>query len=378
VFLSEPHQRTYPGVRCVYYAPELPAYPGLHNASRELEWALIRAKNVARMAENLKILGFTPDIIIGHQGWGELLNLVDVWQETPVLGYMEFYYNPHGADVGFDSEFPESPDMFGPIRARNAVNHLALAMAQTGQCPTIWQRDTYPEWARGRLVVLPEGVDLDKCSPDPSARLRQLSISGLEVEPQDTLVTFVARNLEPYRGFPTFMRSVPGLLRRPDVKIVIIGGDGVSYGFPPPTGGNWRETLLSELGDQLDLSRMCFAGQVPYETYLSVLQRSDAHVYLTYPFVASWSLREALAVGALVVGSDTPPVREFITHRKNGLLVPFDDPHALAETILSTLDAPQEAKRLRAAARKYAVSDLDIRVTLAGYDELIADLTRRR
>ncbi len=377
VFISEPHQRPIPGVRCLHYAPDLPPHPQLHNAARDLDWALRRAEAVARMANGLKNLGFRPDIIIGHQGWGELLNLPDIWPDVPILGYMEFYYNPHGADVGFDAEFPTPTDEFGRIRARNAINHLALAMAQTGQCPTSWQRATYPKWAADRLVVLPEGVDLTACAPEPDCCRRVLAVGGLRISPQDDLVTYVARNLEPYRGFPTFMRALPKLLRRPSLKVVIIGGDGISYGFPPPCGNNWRGAMLSELGDQLDRSRVCFAGQVPYDTYLSILRRSDAHVYLTYPFVASWSLREALAMGTLVIGSNTPPVREFITHRENGLLVPFSDPTHLAGTILSALDDPSLAQGMRSAARRFAQKHLDIRDTLTEYDRLVADLTGR-
>jgi glycosyltransferase involved in cell wall biosynthesis len=361
----------------VHYAPVLPSNPHVLNAAHDLDWALRRAEAVAHTATGLKALGFQPDIIIGHQGWGELLNLPDVWPDVPILGYMEFYYNPHGADVGFDPEFPTPADEFGRIRARNAINHLAIAMTQTGQCPTQWQRDTYPPWARDRLVVLPEGVDLTINTPDPEARQRVLVINKLRITPQDELVTYVARNLEPYRGFPTFMRALPTLLRRPGVKVVIIGGDGISYGFPPPGGGTWRRALLSELGDKLDLSRVCFAGQVANETYRAVLQRSDAHVYLTYPFVASWSLREALAMGAAVIGSNTPPVREFIMDRQNGLLVPFSDPRHLAQAVLSVLGDPSLAHDLRTAARRFAEKHLDVRATLAGYDSLIADLTTR-
>jgi glycosyltransferase involved in cell wall biosynthesis len=129
--------------------------------------------------------------------------------------------------------------------------------------------------------------------------------------------------------------------------------------------------MLDEVGPKLDLSRVHFTGRVPYETYLKLLQRSDAHVYLTYPFVASWSLRESLAAGCAVVASDTAPVREFVTHRKNGLLAPFLQHEALTDAVLEVLENPALNARLRKAARVWAERHLDMGVYIKGYEALI-------
>ena len=376
VFITENNDNVINGVRKVPYAKPSPAAAEAHIAARELDGAVRRADAVGRTAANLKLLGYEPDIIIGHQGWGEMLNLRDVWPKNPMLGYMEFYYQPIGIDVGFDPEFPVGVDDFPRIRAKNAINHIALNLDAEGQSPTEWQISTYPEWARKRINLLWEGVNLDVCKPDPKIRRAPLTIGGMTIEPSDKLVTYVSRDLEPYRGFPLMMRAIPHLLRaRKDIKIVMVGGDGVSYGNPPPTGGTWREVMLREIGAGIDLSRVVFPGRIPYEAYLSMLQRSDAHVYLTYPFVASWSLREALAIGCAIVGSDTQPVREFITHGENGILTSFFDPPGIANAAVALIEDTVLSRRLRNNARQYAEARLSMVDYLKSYDALIERMT---
>jgi glycosyltransferase involved in cell wall biosynthesis len=375
VFISEPNSNRIPGVRTVPYPKPPGSVPEVHVAARELDAAMRRADVVTHTAANLKQLGFEPDIIIGHHGWGELLNLVDVWPGVPLLGYMEFYYCTENIDVGFDPEFPTHPSDFPRIRAKNAVNLLALNLGAHAQTPTKWQLSTYPEWARDRITLLPEGVNIDMCKPNPQARRRNLVIGDATIRPNEKLVTYVARDLEPYRGFHLMMRAVPHLLRaRKDVRVVMVGADGISYGMAPPEG-TWRQQMLAELGDAIDPSRVVFPGRIEYATYLAMLQRSDAHVYLTYPFVASWSLREALATGCVVIGSDTPTVSEFVTHDDNGLLVSFFDPKGLADTVLKVLEDAPLARRLRESARRYAEKNLAMKDYLDAYDALIARIT---
>jgi glycosyltransferase involved in cell wall biosynthesis len=375
VFLSEPNANRIPGVRMVPYPRPTGAAVDAHAATREFDASVRRAEVVARTAANLKQLGFEPDIIIGHHGWGELLNLRDVWPDAPLLGYLEFYYRTRGIDIGFDPEFPIPAGDFPRIRAKNAVNLLALNLGSSSQTPTKWQLSTYPDWARERITLLPEGVNLDVATPNPQARRRNLVIGGTTIRPNEKLVTYVSRDLEPYRGFHLMMRAVPHLLRaRKDIRVVLVGADGISYGMPPAEG-TWRETMLAELGDSIDPKRVLFPGRIDYRVYLAMLQRSDAHVYLTYPFVASWSLREALATGCVVIGSDTPTVREFVTHDQNGLLVSFFDPKGLADTVLRVLEDAPLARRLRENARKYAEKNLAMADYLAAYEALIKRLT---
>ena len=371
LFITEAQRNQIGGVRKVVRSlPRAPAAEW-HPFARDMEVALARADIVASAARSLKALGFAPDIIIGHQGWGEMLHVGDVWPEAPVLGYHEFYYNMHGFDVGFDPEFPAGDDMSARIRARNAVNLMALTNPGLGQTPTQFQLSTYPAWARPKITVLPEGVNLDVCRPDPELRRRVVTLGGYRIRPSEKLVSYVVRDLEPYRGFHMIMRALPRLLAaRPDVRVILVGGDGVSYGARP-LQGTWREHMQAELAGKLDLSRVHFAGRVQYETYVKLLQRSDAHVYLTYPFVASWSLREAMAAGCAIVASDTAPVREFVADRVTGLLAPFLQPDTIADRVLELLEDNKLATSLRRAARAWAETHLDMAAYIRAYEALI-------
>ncbi len=375
VFMTEPNRNQLAGVRKVTYSrpPVVPITA--HVDAKDFDRAMRRAEAAAKGARQIRSLGFTPDIIIGHHGWGEMLNLVDVYPGVPILGYFEFFYRVANSDVNFDPEFPMAVERFSGVRAKNCVNLQAMALEQHGQVPTVSQMNTYPDWAKPQMRLIEEGVDLEMCQPDPAARRKTLKVGTLTVTPKQKLLTYVARNLEPYRGFHTFMRALPALLdARPDLIVSVVGGDEISYGAPHPKGP-WREVLLAELQGKLDLSRIHFLGKIPYDQHLSLLKRSDAHVYLSYPFVASWSLREALACGCVVVGGDTDTVLEFVSHRKTGLVAPTLDSAALAETVLQALEDTRLAASLRAGARAFAEARLDLNDYLSRYRGAIEEIT---
>ncbi len=373
VFISEPNTSQMAGVRRVVY--RLPEYApeAVHPHAREWDRAVRRAEAVAGVARNLKSLGFEPDIVIGHHGWGELLDLKQVFPGVPILGYFEFYYSPTGADVGFDPEFPADEATRARIPSMNQINHAAIALGEHGQSPTVWQLTRYPPWARGGIRLLQEGVNLDELAPDPAVRRRRFAIGDFVVGPRDRLVTYVARNLEPYRGYHIMMRALPSLLKRNDVKVVLVGGNKVSYG-PRLAAGSWRDRFLKEMEGKYDASRVLLPGQVPYDVYRGLLKRSDAHVYLTYPFVVSWSLREAMAAGCAIVAADVEPVREFIGDGETGLMTPPLDPAKLADNVLGLLEDRNRAKALRLAARAWAEKHLPMESYLDAYQALIATI----
>jgi glycosyltransferase involved in cell wall biosynthesis len=376
VFITEPNPNEIIGVHKVPYARPKLDTAETHIGARELDNGVRRAEAVYKTAFGLKHLGYKPDIIIGHHGWGEMLNLRDLWPNSPMLGYFEFYYQHDRADVGFDAEFPVDPLDFPRIRAKNAINHIALNLGGAGQTPTQWQLSTYPAWAQPRIDVVWEGVDLQTCRPDPEVRRKTLKIGNMTIRPTDKLVTYVSRDLEPYRGFHVMMRALPDLMRaRKDIKVVMVGGDGISYGSAPYKGGTWRAAMMAEVGNAIDTDRVVFPGRVPYSTYLAALRRSDAHVYLTYPFVASWSLREAFSIGCAVIGGDTATVREFITDGETGLLTPTLEPRTLARAILGLLEDQGLARKLRTNARAYAEKRLAMGDYLGSYCDLIGRLT---
>lgn len=377
-FLSEPNANHMAQVRKIAYVSPRASDDRIHEHAREFELAIRRAEAAANAARQIKALGFRPDIIIGHHGWGELLNMGDVFPAVPVLGYFEFFYKLVGQDVDFDPEFPMPESRLPMVRTKNAVNLLALSLpGAEGQSPTRWQLGTYPDWAQTKITLLPEGVDLDACCPALARSSRRLTLpNGVQLSARDKLVTFVARNLEPYRGFHILLRALPALqAARPDLHVSFVGFEQPGYGALPDDGSSWREFLMREVEDRLDLGRVHFLGQVPYDTHIALLRRSDAHVYFSYPFVASWSLREALAIGCAIVGSDTQPVTEFITHEENGLLSPFLEPGALADSILRLLEEPKLAERLRHNARAWAEAHLDREAYLSAYATLIERMT---
>ncbi|MCZ0963201.1 glycosyltransferase [Paracoccus benzoatiresistens] len=304
--------------------------------------------------------GFTPDLIIGHTGWGETLFLQEIWAKAKLLVYAELLYRTRGHDVGFDPEFQADNDESRMMAlARSAHLIQGIVQADAAISPTRYQADSFPPALRGKITVIHDGIDTARVRPNPAA---SLTLPGGQVlRAGDEVLSYVSRSLEPYRGFHIFMRALPDVLAaRPQAQVVVVGAEGVSYGSAPREGGSWKARMLAELGDRLDLSRVHFLGRVPYPDYLSLIQLARVHCYLTYPFVLSWSLTEALAAGGYVVASDTEPVRELIRDGDNGRLVPFFDIPALSAALIQGLEGDPEADRLRAAARQTILDGYDL------------------
>ena len=293
VFLTRHANARFPGIKKIVYELSREARDQTHHYVRSIERAVLHGQAVARVALRLRKEGFVPDVMIGHNAWGETLYLRDVFPEAPLLSYFEFYYRSAGADIGFDPEFAETQDSRLRVRTLNAVNLMGLEAADAGQTATQWQHSTYPERYRDMISVAHEGIDTARIKPDRDAEL--LLPGGRTLTRADEVVTYAARNLEPYRGFHTVMRALPEILRRrPRAQVVLVGGNEVSYGQPPAGGGSWRQKLEAEVGKELDPARVHFTGRVPYARFLNLLQVSSAHIYLTYPFVLSWSMLEAM------------------------------------------------------------------------------------
>ncbi|MDO9501196.1 MAG: glycosyltransferase family 4 protein [Falsiroseomonas sp.] len=349
-----------PGVQYIAYGAPKGAGEQTHRYLRPLEAATRRGQHLANKLVQLRDQGLRPDIIVCHPGWGEGLFLKDVFPQARTLYYWEFYYNSTGQDLGFDPAQPVGLDDAARIRALNATQLISLQSADWGISPTRWQWSRYPDWARRRISCLHEGVDTERCAPNPAAVFR--TPEGREFRRGDEVISYVARNLEPYRGFPSFLRALPRLQReRPGLHTVIVGGNEISYGRKPEGAENWKAKLLAEMGDRLDLSRIHFTGRVAHDALHDLFRVTRAHVYLTYPFVLSWSMLEAMACGALVVGSDTPPVTEVVQHGRNGLLVPFFEPERLAQTVLQVLAAPEHHAGLAAQGRADIIARYDLR-----------------
>jgi glycosyltransferase involved in cell wall biosynthesis len=365
-FLTRRDDVDLPGVRRVTYGAPNPAGEATHHYVRRFEASVRYGQQVARALVDLKREGFKPAVIIGHPGWGEMLFVRDVFPHASVISYAEFYYRAGGADVGFNPGETVSLDTACRIRARNAHLLLSLDLADIGLAPTQWQRSLHPPAYQQRIATIFDGIDTALVCPDPAAVFTLPD--GRTLSRADEVVTYVARNFEPYRGYPSFIRSVPDILRaRPDARIVIVGGDDISYGKVPEDGRTWRETMNSEvpLDTPQYAERVFFCSRLPYRDYLKLLQISSAHIYLTIPFVLSWSCLEAMAAGCAMIASDTAPVREVITDGGNGRLVDFHDPAAIAAAVSAMLGNRAEAARLGAAARATVQERYDLHDCLA-------------
>ena len=347
-------------LRLIDYPTPRGASAETHHYLRTLEAATRRGQQVARAAMSLRQEGFRPDIILAYPGWGEALFLKDIWPDARLIHYFELFYNPSGYDVGFDPEYPAGLDDVLRLRLRNTVNLHALECGDWGLSPTRFQYGSFPQRHRQRISVIFDGVDTNRIAPDPEATL--ILPDGRSLSRDDAVLTFINRNLEPYRGFHVFMRALPELqARRPDLHCVIIGGDSVSYGRTPTGADSYRELLLREVGDRLNLERVHFLGRVPYETFLDAMRIGRVHLYLTYPFVLSWSLIEAMSMECAIAASATAPVREVITDGDTGLLFDFFDQEAMLSQIERLLDDAALRMSLGRRARAVAQAEYDLR-----------------
>ena len=354
--------RALPGVQYIRYQPKAPPNVSAVDAARDFETKVVRGVACAQVMEQLKAKGFTPDTIVAHPGWGESLFCKDVWPAARLLMFAEFFYSAKGADYNFDPEFfHDSVSDRSRLRLKNSVHLHALHACDGGYTPTRWQQEQLPAEYRDKLEVIFDGIDTALVAPSPAAQLH-LQRDKLTLAAGDEVITFVNRNLEPYRGFHVFMRALPEILRqRPNAHCLILGRDDVSYGAKPKAGGSWREVMMAEVGNQLPMERVHFLGGLPYADYLKVIQISACHVYLTYPFVLSWSCLEAMSAARVVVGSRTGPVQEVIEDGVNGLLCDFFDHAALSRQVVAVLKEPDAYRALGAAARTHVVNHYDLR-----------------
>lgn len=319
-----------------------------------------RGLAVVKSLETLKVQGLSPDIVFGHPGWGEMLFVRDAFPTAKIVNYCEFYFNSAGQDFGFDPEFPEQPSLRYDVRAQNMTQSQSLLAGDIGVSPTYWQKSRYPALIQRNIEVVFDGIDCSIVKPDADATF-SVGPGKRTFSAHDEIITFVNRNLEPLRGFHVFMRALPELQkRRPAAHVVIVGGDGRSYS-PSPTSGTWREMYCREIDGQVDWSRIHLVGRLTYDRYLKLLQVSTVHAYLSYPFVLSWSLMEAMAAECSIVASNTAPIREVMRDGVHGLLVDFFDRAALVESIVNLCVQHDLGGEFGKAARRAVQSQFDLK-----------------
>lgn len=347
------------------------ASPHCHRYMKHAEEAVLQGQEVWRVLKVLKEReGFVPDIVVAHPGWGDAMFVKDIYPDTPLFCFFEFFYHSKGSDVGFGGSEIVTDDDVARVRVKNMHHMLSLKDADWGISPTHWQHSLHPPEYQSKISIIHDGINTDVCKPNPNAKVE---IKGKTFRPGDELVTYVARNFEPYRGFPTFMRAAEIILKeRPNCHIVAVGADDVSYGKPAPEGTTFRKMMMEEV--DLDMDRFHLPGTLPYKGLITLLQASAAHIYLTYPFVLSWSSMEAMACGCAMVGSATTPVEEVITHGENGLLVDFFSAEDVANQVFEVLDHPTRMQHIRDAARESMLQKYSLNKLLPLHKQLVIDV----
>ncbi len=368
-----------------HYTIDKGSSSNIHLFAQEFETKMIRAEAVAKKCFELKDSGLNPDLIVDHPGWGETYFIKEVWPDCKLLSYFEFYYNTHNSDVDFDIHEVELPlkgfDLFARLRARNAPGMMSYLEADQLISPTKFQQSTAPRFLQKKIKVIHDGIDTDIIKPFEDGEISIQNSKGLKIKlnKKNKIITFVNRNLEPYRGYHSFMRSLPKIQKEhPDAYILIVGGDKVSYGSVSPSGRSYKDIYLEEVKDDLiDLGKVIYLGRLDYVNFLTVIGLSSVHVYLTYPFVLSWSMLEAMSLEAVIVGSKTEPVEEIIKDNVNGLLVDFFDTDDISSTVNKVLHNPEKYKKLKKNARKTIIDKYDLRkVTLPKQVKLIEDMLK--
>lgn len=371
VSICQQHAPRLPNIDSVIYTPLNIPPQSVHGYLDSTQRYVLNGHAVIQALLKLKEVNFIPDVIFAHTGWGEALYVKEVFPDTPLIGFFEFFYHTDGADVGFDPEQPLSDNDRLLVRTRNGIHLLSLHTTDAGITPTQWQRCVFPPEYQPKLRLIHEGINVDLAIPAQTTRI-QLA-NGLVLSRQDEVITYVSRNLEPYRGFHIFMRSVAEICkRRPKAHILIVGGDDVSYGVRLPNNQTYRSKMLAEVS--IDPNRVHFLGRIAYQQYIQVLQISTAHIYLTVPFVLSWSMLEAMSAECLVIGSNTPPVAEVIQHGENGLLVNFFSVTEIADAVDAVFRHPDQMQALRKAARQTILERYTLQNGIIGYISLLNEI----
>jgi len=357
-FLTNTDNGEIAGVKKIIYKPKRDPAPQTHHYLRGYEQAILHGQAAYMACMEAKNQGFVPDLIFGHAGWGPTLFLKDVFPRTPMGLNFEWFYHAHGTDCDFDPADPINADDEARIRTKNATLLADLAACDGGVCATRFQYEQFPVHLRSNLVIGHEGIDTNFFKPNPGGKL-VLANGKLDLSGVDEIVTYATRGMEPYRGFPQFIEAAHLLQKaRPNAHVVIAGDNRVAYGKQAPNGKTWKDLYMEKF--PLDPARTHFVGSLPYGEYVKLLQCTKAHIYLTRPFVLSWSMLEAMSCGALVVGSNTPPVQEVITDGINGLMVDFFKPDQLAAALDRVLAKPREFDQMREKARQTVVAKYDM------------------
>ena len=355
------------GIKKFVYDLHRETNPSTHHYMKFYEESILHGQGALRAALQLREQGFFPDVIIGHS-WGASMFIKDVYPEVPYIAHIEWFYNAKNSDIDFISE----PDIDFKAKTRVRNSHLLVDLYSCNKVitPTKWQLAQIPEVFHDKISVVHEGIDTEFFKPDENA---VFNLPGLSLTSENEVLTYATRGMEPYRGFPQFMEAVSAIQkRRPNCHIVVAGDDRICYGPKLPEGKTFKGLMLEKF--DFDYSRLHFTGTLPYSEYVKLLQISAAHIYLTYPFVLSWSMLEAMACGRVVLASNTPPVKEVIEDNFNGILFNFFSPAEIIDKVDEILENRDKFEHLRINARETIIKNYDLKNMLQKQLNLINDV----
>lgn len=370
VYLTNRKDFQIQGITKVIYEVAREVKPETHNYMRFYEESILHGQGALREALKLRAQGFMPDVIIGHS-WGQSMFIKDVYPEVPYIAHIEWFYNAENSDVDFISE----PDIDAKARTRVKNSHILVDLYSCDKVitPTKWQLAQIPKDYHNKASVIHEGVDTEFFKPDENVAFK---LPEITLTRENEVITYATRGMEPYRGFPQFMEAAAIIQkRRPNCHIVIAGEDRVCYGPKLPEGKTFKGVMLEKL--DFDLSRIHFTGSLPYSEYVKLLQVSSVNIYLTYPFVLSWSMLETMSCGGLVLASGTPPVKEVIEDNFNGILFDFFKPQEIVDKVDEILENREKFDYLRINARKTIVENYDLRKMLQKQIDLINEVLNK-
>ncbi len=358
-FVCELPPGNFDGIQRVQYRLDGGATKTVHHCSRTFENATWHSHAIYEaMKAHPKI---QPDLVVGHSGFGSTIFLEELY-DCPIINYFEYFYRGHNSDLDFRHEYPAKELDVLRSHTRNAMILLDLQTCTTGYIPTDWQRSLFPEEYQYKLETIFDGIDTNVWYRRKSVpRL----IGNREIPQNTRIVTYVSRGFESMRGFDIFMKIAKRICdSRPDVLFVCTGSDRVCYGgdLNRIKEKTFREHVLNH--DNYDLDRFIFTGRVPPRQLANILSLSDLHIYLTVPFVLSWSMMNAMACGCTVLASDTAPVRDVIQHEQNGLLAEFYDIDRFTEFALNVLKDPAVYRPLGAAGTETILDNFSLDKTL--------------
>ena len=343
-----------------------------HRYLKFYEESIIHGQAAAGELLSLKNQGFVPDLIIGHS-WGNSMFVKEVFPDTPYISYVEWYYKYKDSDVDFINKNIDI-NQKAELVCKNSHILQDLVKSDLVLTATEWQKQQIPEIFHNKVKVIHEGINTDFFKPDNDAEFK-IPNSDIVLTKKDKVLTYATRGMEEYRGFPEFMEAASVLMKKePDLHVVIAGDDRVCYGRKYQDS-TFKKEMLKKF--EYDMSRLHFVGSLPYPEYLNLLRISTAHIYLTYPFVLSWSLLESMATECVIVASNTQPVTEYMQNGYNGVLVDFYDINAIVNSVSDILHNREKYTEISKNARKTIIEKCEQKDMLKKQLELINSVAKR-